>query len=141
MPSRLDKKHSNALLLALFNSLADFDGQIFEEATAILNELKQRSDPIPPLYADVLGLPFSTTCMELAQRIASLSQQQLAIASYAFQIFRSYEHLLKADTVAMAPEQRSAYEAQLERVRLLVARTKTAIDEVIKTNYTPDNNS
>jgi electron transfer flavoprotein alpha subunit len=131
MPSSISDKHSNSLLLSLFNFLADFDGQISPEATAILKELKNRPDSLPPLYADVLGLPFTATCTELVSRIESLTQEQVAIASYAFQIFRSYEQLLKVRSETMASEQKAAYESQLERVRLVVARTRAAWAEAM----------
>lgn len=131
MPSSISDKHSNSLLLSLFNFLADFDGQISPEAMAILKELKNRPDSLPPLYADVLGLPFTATCTELVSRIESLTQEQVAIASYAFQIFRSYEQLLKVRSETMASEQKAAYESQLERVRLVVARTRAAWAEAM----------
>jgi len=127
---RLKKKHTNALLLALLNSLADFDGQVPPEALGILDELQQRSDPLPPLYADVFGLFPSATCADLVQHIDSLPQDQVAIASYAFHIFRSYEQMLKIDTTQMAPEQKAACESQMERIRFLVNRAKSAMVEV-----------
>ena len=129
--SKVKKKHSNALLLSLFNLLSDFDGQRSEEAEIILNELKLRTDPILPLHADVLGMPSFATCADLAHQIESLTEQQLAIASYAFQIFRSYEQTLRVDTTHVAPEQKIAYESQLERIRLLVRRTKLALAEAV----------
>ncbi|GAB4384312.1 MAG: hypothetical protein Kow00121_47630 [Elainellaceae cyanobacterium] len=131
MPSSIQDKHSNSLLLSLLNLLADFDGQVSEAAVEILNVLKHRYDPIPPLYADVLRLPFSSTCADLVERVETLSQDQLAIASYAFQIFRSYEQLLKVNTANVAPAQKVAYESQLERIRLVVARTRAALTEAI----------
>jgi hypothetical protein len=131
MPSSISEKHSNSLLLSLFNLLADFDGQLSSEALAILEELKKREDPLPPLYADVLGLPFTATCVDLVKRIESLTQEQVAIASYAFQIFRTYEQLLKVKSETMAPEQKAAYESQLERVRLVVIRTRSAWAEAM----------
>lgn len=125
----MKKKHTNALLLGLLNSLSDFDGQISAETLGILDELQQRSDPLPPLYADVFGLFPTSTCADLVQHIDSLSQEQVAIASYAFQIFRSYEQMLKIDTTEMAPEQRAACESQMERIRSLVNRAKSAMTE------------
>lgn len=136
MTSHIHDKHSNALLLALLNLLADFDGQIPEEAIAILNELRQRSDSMPPLYADVLGLPSWSTCADLVERVESLSQEQLATASYAFHIFRSYERMLRINAAKKSPEQKAASEAQIERVRDLIARTKTALDEAIRQSDT-----
>ncbi|WAL60744.1 hypothetical protein [Thermocoleostomius sinensis] len=133
MPS-ISEKHSNSLLLCLFNLLADFDGQISPAAIPILAELRTRSDALPPLYADVLGLPFSATCAELVDRIESLTQEQIAIASYAFQIFRSYEQLLKVKSGTMASEQKAAYESQLERVRLVIVRTRAALVEALHQN-------
>lgn len=130
MASSLREKHSNSLLLNLLNLLADFDGQICTKAAKILTELKTRNDVIPPLYADVFGLPPSTTCTELVQRVEQLSEQQVAVASYAFQIFRSYEQMLKVN-IDVAPAQRAAYESQLDRVRLLVSRARTALSEAI----------
>jgi hypothetical protein len=132
----LKKKNSKALLLALLDSLADFDGQLSKNAIALLQELQQRFDPIPPLYADVFGLPASATCADLAKRVTSLSQQQVAIASYAFQIFRSYEHMLRVDTTTMAPKQKAAYDSQMERIRLLISRSRTAIAESIGSSKT-----
>jgi hypothetical protein len=131
----LRKKHTNALLLKLLNLLADFDGQVSAETQDILGELQQRSDPIPPLYADVFGLFPSSTSADLVHHINSLSQEQVAVASYAFQIFRSYEQMLKIDTTEMAPEQRAACESQMERIRLLVDRAKSAMTEAIEETY------
>ncbi len=131
LADKMQKKHFRSLLLLLLNSLADFDGQICEDVVPALNELRQRTDILPPLYADVFGLPTSANCVDLVNRLETLSQQQIAVASYAFQIFRNYEHLLKADSTAMAPKQRSVYEAQLERMRGLVARTRSLVTETI----------
>ncbi len=117
------------MLLALLNALADFDGELSEEAIALLEELKTRSHGLPPLYADVFLLPHSATCAELVDRITSLSQEQVAIASYAFQIFRYYEQILRASPSDGSPEQKAAYESQVERIRLSVARTKAALAE------------
>lgn len=125
----LKQKHSKTLLLALLNSLADFDGELSEEAVRLLEELRNRSDKIPPLYADVFVLPNSATCTELVARIASLSQEQVAIASYAFQIFRFYEQILKANPGDSSPQQQAAYESQIEKIRLSVARTRAALAE------------
>lgn len=137
MPSSIQNKHSNSLLLSLLNSLADFDGYISAEALVILDELKTRSDLVPPLYADVFRLPSSSTCADLADRVQSLDQQQVAIASYAFQIFRHYEQLLKVNTANVAPEQKAAYESQLERIRGVVARTRSALAEAIGETHEP----
>ena len=125
----MKKKHTNALLLALLNSLADFDGQVPPAALSILDELQQRSDTLPPLYADVFGLFPSATCADLVQHIDALPQDQVAIASYAFQIFRSYEQMLRIDTTQMSPEQKAACESQMERIRSLVNRAKSAMVE------------
>lgn len=132
MPAPIQNKHSNSLLLSLLNLLADFDGQVSPEATRLLNELRTRTDPVPPLYADVLGLSAPTTCADLVNRLEVLTQEQVAIASYAFQIFRSYEQLLKVNTADVAPEQKAAYESQLERMRLVVARTRSALAEALE---------
>lgn len=125
----MKQKRSQSLLLALLNSLADFDGEIAAEAVGILEELKTRSHRLPPLYADVFLLPDSATCADLVGRIQSLSQAQVAIASYAFQIFRYYEQILRAHPLNASPQQQAAYESQVERVRLSVARTKAALVE------------
>jgi hypothetical protein len=125
----LKQKRSKVLLLALLNSLADFDGELSQEAIALLEELKTRSHGLPPLYADVFLLPHTATCGDLVDRITSLSQEQVAIASYAFQIFRYYEQILRANPGDGSPQQRTAYESQVERVRLSVARTKAALAE------------
>jgi hypothetical protein len=125
----MKQKRSKFLLLALLNSLADFDGELSEEAIALLEELKTRSHRLPPLYADVFLLPDSATCGDLVDRITSLSQEQVAIASYAFQIFRYYEQILRANPSDGSPQQRTAYESQVERIRLSVARTKAALAE------------
>lgn len=117
------------MLLALLNSLADFDGELSKEAVDLLDELKTRSQRLPPLYADVFMLPHTATCAELVDRILSLSQEQIAIASYAFQIFRYYEQILRAHPSDSSPQQRAAYESQVERVRLSVARSKAALVE------------
>lgn len=131
MSSSIREKHSNSLLLLLLNSLADYDGQVSDDAALILQELSLRSDRIPPLYADVFGLPASATCVDLVQRIYAFSQHQLAVASYAFQIFRSYEQMLRVNKADGAPEQRAAYESQLDRIRLVVARTRAVLVEAI----------
>jgi hypothetical protein len=128
----LKPKRSKFLLLALLNSLADFDGELSEEATKLLDELKTRSHRIPPLYADVFVLPYAATCADLVDRILSLSQAQVAIASYAFQIFRFYEQILRANPGDASPQQKAAYESQIERVRLSVARTKVALAESLR---------
>ena len=126
---KLKQKRSKFLLLALLNALADFDGERSEQAVALLDELKTRSHSLPPLYADVFLLPYSATCADLVDRIATLSQEQIAIASYAFQIFRYYEQILRANPGDASPQQKAAYESQMERIRLSVARTKVALAE------------
>jgi ABC-type phosphate transport system auxiliary subunit len=123
-------KHANALLLLLLNSLADFDGHVSEDAARLLDELRERSEVIPPLYADVFRLPIVATCADLVNRIESLSQQQVAIASYAFQIFRSYEQMLRVNT-NVTSQQQAAYESQLERIRSLVVKTRSALHEAL----------
>lgn len=128
---KLKQKHSNALLLALMNSLADFDGQLAAPARALLAELQSRTDRLPPLYTDVFLLPQEATCVALVDRVQSLSQEQLAIASYAFQIFRYYEQILRAHPENSSPRQQAAYEAQLERVRQSVSRTRVTLAETI----------
>ena len=125
----MKQKRSKFLLLSLLNSLADFDGALTEEAVRLLKELKTRSHSLPPLYADVFALPYSATCADLVDRIMSLSQEQIAVASYAFQVFRYYEQILKANPSDGSPQQRAAYESQVERIRLSVARTKAALAE------------
>lgn len=127
----MKQKRSKTLLLALLNSLADFDGEISEEARKLMAELKTRSQQLPPLYADVFLLPSSATCADLVDRITSLSQEQVAIASYAFQIFRFYEQILRANPGDTSPQQKAAYESQIERIRLSVARTKAALSEAM----------
>jgi hypothetical protein len=134
MAPSLHRKSSHSLLLMLLNVLADFDGEISAEAAKIIDALRHRTETVPPLYADVFGLSASATCADLVKQIEALSQQQVAIASYAFQIFRSYEQLLKANTTEVSPRQQAAYESQLERVRLLVRRTRVALAEAIGTN-------
>ncbi|MBD2067334.1 hypothetical protein H6F93_07295 [Leptolyngbya sp. FACHB-671] len=104
----LKQKRSKSLLLALLNSLADFDGELSEEAIKLLDELKTRSHTLPPLYADVFALPDSATCADLVDHITSLSQEQIAIASYAFQIFRYYEQILRASPSDGSPQQKAA---------------------------------
>jgi hypothetical protein len=128
----LKQKRPKSLLLALLNSLADFDGELSEEAIGLLDELKKRSHVLPPLYADVFLLSYSATCADLVDRITSLSQEQVAIASYAFQIFRSYEQILRAHPGDTSPQQQAAYESQMERVRLSVARTKVLLAEAMR---------
>jgi len=125
----LKQKRSTTLLLALLNSLADFDGEPSEAVIELLDELKTRPHRIPPLYADVFALPYSATCADLAERITALSQQQVAIASYGFQIYRFYEQILRANPGTSSPEQEAAYESQLERIRLSVARAKVTLAE------------
>lgn len=125
----LKQKRSKSLLLALLNLLADFDGELSDEALALLDELKTRSHALPPLYADVFALPDSATCVDLVDRITSLSQEQIAIASYAFHIFLYYEQILRASPGDGSPQQKAAYESQVERIRLSVARTKAALAE------------
>lgn len=125
----MKQKRSKPLLLALLNSLADFDGELSTTALELLDELSQRAEQIPPLYADVFVLPQSATCADLVRRIRSLNQEQVAIASYAFQMFRFYEQMLRVNTTETSPQQRAAYEAQMERVRLSIARAKAALAE------------
>jgi hypothetical protein len=129
---KLKQKRSKSLLLALLNSLADFDGEQSEKTSELLNQLKTRSHRLPPLYADVFVLPHSATCADLVDRILSLSQEQVAIASYAFQIFRYYEQILRANPGDGSPQQKAAYESQMERVRLSVARTKVTLAESLE---------
>jgi hypothetical protein len=112
----LKQKRSKSLLLALLNSLADFDGEQSEKTSELLNQLKTRS----------------ATCADLVDRILSLSQEQVAIASYAFQIFRYYEQILRANPGDGSPQQKAAYESQMERVRLSVARTKVTLAESLE---------
>ncbi|WP_088893222.1 hypothetical protein [Leptolyngbya ohadii] len=128
----MKQKRTKFLLLALLNSLADYDGALSEEAVKLLEELKTRSHRLPPLYADVFLLPYSATCADLVDRIRSLSQEQIAVASYAFQIFRYYEQILRASPIDSSPQQKAAYEAQVERVRISVARTRAALAEALK---------
>jgi len=123
---------SSHLLLTLMNSLADFDGELSEEALALLEKLKTRSHNVPPLYADVFSLPHAATCADLVSRIMALSQEQIAIASYAFQIFRYYEQILRASPRGESLQQKAAYESQVERIRLSVARTKVALAEAVE---------
>ena len=120
------------MLSALLNSLADFDGELSEEAIKLLGELKNRSDGVLPLYADVFVLPHSAICADLVDRITSPSQEQIATASYAFQTFRFYEQILKANTTETSPRQKAAYESQIERIRLSVARTKAVLVESLE---------
>jgi len=54
-----------------------------------------------------------------------------AIASYAFQIFRYYEQILRANPRGESLQQKAAYESQVERIRLSVARTKVALAEAM----------
>ena len=122
-------KRAKSLLLALLNSLADFDGELSEDAVGLLELLKTRLDRVPPLYADVFLLPHSATCADLVARILFLSQEQVAIASYAFQIFRFYEQILRANPGDSSPQQKAAYDLQIERIRLSVARTKITLAE------------
>jgi hypothetical protein len=56
-------------------------------------------------------------------------KQQIAIASYAFQVFHYYEQILSADPGNGSSQQKAAYKSQMERVRLSVARTKAALAE------------
>lgn len=125
----LKQKRSDALLLALLNSLADFDGELSEAALGLLEELKNRANRLPPLYADVFLLPHAATCADLVDRIWSLSPEQVAIASYAFQVFRYYEQILRAQPGEGSVSQQAAYESQVARIRLSVARTKAALAE------------
>jgi len=137
----LKKKRSKFLLLTLLNSLADFDGQLSGQALGLLEELKDRSDIIPPLYADVFVLTYSATCADLVKRVRSLSQEQVAIASYAFQIFRFYEQLLRVSATEMSLQQKAAYDSQIERIRLSVARTKAALAESVAELANRDNST
>lgn len=132
------KKSTKFLLLALLNSLSDFDGHLSEEAADLLHELKYRTSPLPALYADVFVLPYTATCADLVERVQSLSQEQIAIASYAFQIFRFYEQMLNASPTDASPQQQAAYESQMERIRLSVARTKVALAETMGTRTAGD---
>lgn len=122
---RFDRK-----LLKLLHLLADFDGEISADAAMLLNQLRNRTDPVPPLYADVFGLSAAASCASLVSRVESLTPAQNAVASYAFTIFRSYEQMLGVRSSAK-PEQQAAYDAQLEQVRLQVAKTKLVLAEAI----------
>lgn len=126
-----NKKPSKFLLVLLLNSLADYDGHISADAEHLLEILRHRTDPIPPLYADVFGLPTASTCADLVQRVTALTPEQVAMASYAFQIFRSYEQSLQVDTTTMSPQQQAASASQLAQIRRLVARTKVALAEAM----------
>jgi hypothetical protein len=126
---KLKQKRSKFLLSALLNFLANFDGELSEEALKLLSELRKRSDRVLPLYADVFVLPHSATCADLVDRITSLSQEQITISSYAFQTFRFYEQILKVNIAETSPRQRAAYESQIDRIRLSVARTKAVLAE------------
>jgi hypothetical protein len=130
MPS-FHTQSSTRLLLCLLNFLADFDGQISESAAEVLAVLRVRADRIPDLYADVFRLPFGSTCAEFVERIESLTEEQVKVASYAFHIFYSYEQLLKVNIDTAAAPQKVAYESQLERIRVVVERTQTALSNTI----------
>ncbi len=121
---------NSKLLLKLLNFLTDFDGEISGDAATLLDQLRDRSDPVPPLYTDVFGLSEAATCADLVSQIESFSPEQRAIASYAFHIFYSYEQMLRVRMPA-SPAQQAAYQAQLEQVRLRVARTKLVLAETI----------
>ena len=122
-------RHHRALL-KLLNFLSDFDGEISADAATLLNQLRHQTDIIPPLYADVFGLTASATCAELVSRIEALPADQIAVASYAFQIFHSYEQMLRVQRAATL-EQQAAYASQLDQVRLQVAKTKLVLAEAI----------
>jgi hypothetical protein len=126
-PTDLTQKSSKSLLVSLLNILSDYDGEVPDDAQPLLDALRERSDTIPPLYADVFVLSPAATCATLVTRIETLTQEQVAIASYAFQIFRFYEQILKANPGDASPQQKAAYDSQIERVRLSVARTKVAL--------------
>lgn len=117
-------------LLKLLNLLADFDGELSAEAVGLLDLLRHQSDSIAPLYADVFGLPVGATCRALVNRIEVLSPEQRALASYAFQIFRSYEQMLRVQP-SQLPQQQAAYESQLEQVRQRVATTREVLAEAM----------
>jgi len=127
----LKQRRSNFLLLSLLNLLADFDGEIAQETTEILEQLKNCDNSVPPLFADVFGLLESATCAQLVECVMSRSPEQLANSSYAFQVFRSYEQMLRVDTTGMNLRQRAASEAQMEQVRLSVERARSALQEAI----------
>ncbi|MFM7425599.1 MAG: hypothetical protein ACKO7W_11500 [Elainella sp.] len=124
------QKQLSRKLLQLLNTLSDFDGVISPEAAAILETLRYRPAPIPPLYADTFGLAPSATCADLVDRIEACSNEQRAVASYAFQIFWSYEQMLRVQP-AQSSEQQAAYQSQLEQVRLQVARTRRILAETL----------
>jgi hypothetical protein len=117
-------------LLKLLNLLADFDGELSAEAVGLLDLLRHRSDTMPPLYTDVFGLPTGATCRTLVSRIETLSPEQRALASYAFQIFRSYEQMLRVQP-SQLPQQQAAYESQLEQVRQRVATTRQVLADLL----------
>lgn len=122
---RYDRK-----LLKLLHLLADFDGEISADAALLLNQLRHRNDPVPPLYADIFGLPAATSCASLVNRVETLTPAQNAVASYAFTIFRSYEQMLSVQSPSTSKQQ-AAYDSQLEQVRLQVARTKLLLAETL----------
>ena len=127
----MKRRRSNFLLLSLLNLLADFDGEIVPEAIDILEQLRDCDNEVPPLFADVFGLRGSVTCAQLVECVMSRSSEQRAISSYAFQVFRSYEQMLRVDTTGMNLRQRAASEAQMEQVRLSVERARSALQEAI----------
>ena len=127
----MKRRRSNFLLLSLLNLLADFDGEIVPEAIEILKQLRTCDNQVLPLFADVFGLSESATCAQLVECVTSRSPEQRAISSYAFQVFRSYEQMLRVDTTGMNLKQRAASEAQMEQVRLSVERARSALQEAI----------
>jgi hypothetical protein len=122
--------NQSRILLKLLNLLADFDGELSAEAIVLLDQLQHQRDLVLPLYTDVFGLPANATCAEVVSRIKMLSSKQRAVSSYAFQIFRSYEQMLRVQT-AQSPEQQIAYQSQLEQVRLQVARTRLILTDAL----------
>ncbi len=126
-----DRRSHSRSLLKLMNFLADFDGEISSESAKLLHQLRRQTEQVPPLYCDVFGLPAAATTAELVHRIESLSPDQRAVASYAFQIFHSYEQMLRVQT-ATTPKQQAAYESQLEQMRLQVAKTKLVLHEAMQ---------
>jgi hypothetical protein len=129
-PRPKSRSKQDRTLHKLLNLLADYDGEISDQAAILLGELRHRPEIVPPLYSDVFGLPIEATCADLVNQIEALSSAQTAVASYAFQIFHSYEQMLNVRT-ATAPEQQAAYASQLEQIRSQVAKTKLILAEAI----------
>jgi hypothetical protein len=88
-----------------------------ENIPGILDELSKRSDVLPPLHCDALGLPQGSTCNQLAQKVRSLHEDALGLAVNFFKAMEDYTNYLNVNTDNLTEPRRTAHEANLETTR------------------------